>query len=256
MSESGVLFSADAAARVAAAVRWQENWPQSRRPLRARGPGPSAEIFTARLTSGTPDANGLYPALITQRQPDGTYVDFAAVHVAPLNGETLMDGIRYAVKGVDPSYDPDPAYQVVGNVLSFIGASYCLLSAVTITQSVLTGVTWDYQLYDTSGFVQAPSPDIIVPLTGHYHITAQIEWAENFFGRRTIAISSDTTIAPDLLNYVMPVTVAATSTVQQCAGTLHLDAGERVTVAVDQTSGGDLLIRDFFTTFSIEFLGP
>jgi hypothetical protein len=109
MSEPGVLFSEEAADRIADAVAWFETWPESRKPSRRHRPAPTAQTFFARLTSGTADGNGLYPAVITQRQPDGTYVDFGAVHVAPANGETLSSGMRYAVKPVDPSYSPDPA---------------------------------------------------------------------------------------------------------------------------------------------------
>jgi hypothetical protein len=59
----------------------------------------TAGQYTARITSGTPDGNGNYPAVITMY--DSTvpgWVNFAAVKVKPANGETLTNGSRYTVR--------------------------------------------------------------------------------------------------------------------------------------------------------------
>jgi hypothetical protein len=112
--ETGVLFSAEAAERIAAATKWQEHWPRSRKPTRGTPAAPGAEVFLSRVTSSSADGSGFYPGVITQRQPDGSFVDFGNISIGSLNGSPLTSGRYYYVKGVDPNYAVDPAYLVLG----------------------------------------------------------------------------------------------------------------------------------------------
>ncbi len=74
--------------------------------------GSSTEPYTARVTSGTADGNGNYPAVITDW--DGSaWVDYGVVAVKAGNGETLTSGTRYAVRPVGTPSGSAPVYVTV-----------------------------------------------------------------------------------------------------------------------------------------------
>lgn len=109
----GVILTDADFDRVAAAVRWVE---------RNRGGGaaggseaPPPAVVYARLTSGTADGSGHYPAVITVYSAvDAAWTDYSAVKVKPPNGETLTDGTRYAVRPAGTTAGGDELYATLG----------------------------------------------------------------------------------------------------------------------------------------------
>jgi hypothetical protein len=246
MSERGVLFTPEAAGRIIAATQWQENWPQSRKPTRGVPAAPKEQVFLARITSGTPDANGLYAAVITQRQPDGSYVDFGSVRVASLNGETLTQGKRYAVQAVDPNYSGAPAYQTLGGAANmataFSGAYYVQSGNQTITSSANLGTVtkilgFNSASYDTDGY--GPGDGITIPFGGYYRVTLQVAWQNSNVGSRLCNALVAGTFTPAM--DVRPAASGALEyTVQQLTFTYALSAGVSIVFNVSQDSGGNL----------------
>jgi hypothetical protein len=101
----GVAFTEELADRVIAATKWVESHRGHNPTLPHRTPwggsGP-VEIAIARITSGTVDGNGNYPAVITYpdptKTPFPTWTDLGAIKVMPLQVETLTSGVRYWVR--------------------------------------------------------------------------------------------------------------------------------------------------------------
>jgi hypothetical protein len=200
--KGGVVFDKEAAERIRAATLWQENFPQSRKPTRGVPAAPGSPVLVARVTSGTPDGNGNYPGVITQRQPDGTYQDFGTVNVVPLNGEVLMNGKRYAVVAVDPSYAGGPAFVVLGasgGATAFSGAAYAVTDGGSpVSSGVLNGkfLTFATRLYDSDNYIASPPSTMITPpKDGFYLITLSVAWQSNGTGSRQIVINPTSSFA-------------------------------------------------------------
>jgi hypothetical protein len=140
-----------------------------------------------------------------------------------------------------------------GNTSTFVGASY-YAGDESIPNNSSTPLTWSVQSFDTSGFVTAPSANIVIPQDGKYLLIAQVEWDGNGTGRRSIFISSNINPGPYPTSYVQPLP-ATYATIQQCSGMLSLVAGEIVQVSVLQDTGGSLTAINFNTLFSISLLG-
>lgn len=106
-----VVPSEDAWRRVQAAVRAHE------RPGAPAGAGARTwqEPVWARLTSGTADGSGHYPAVLTLPDAAGAWQDYSAVKVAPLNGETLSNATRYSVRPSGRTAGGDELYTVIGS---------------------------------------------------------------------------------------------------------------------------------------------
>ncbi len=110
---SGVVFTPAAADRIGRATRWVEARRQAGR--EPAGPGRGVEPVWARVTSGTADGDGYYPGVITLRAgDDGSWSDYSAVKVGPLNGETLTNAARYAVRPSGRTSAGDELYTVIG----------------------------------------------------------------------------------------------------------------------------------------------
>jgi hypothetical protein len=247
VKEGGRLFGKEAAERIADAVRWQESFPQSRKPHRGTPAAPGAQVLVARVTSGTPDANGLYAAVITQRQPGGSYTDFGAVKVAPLNGETLTSGMRYPVMAADPAYTGAPAYLVLDGASPgtvFSGGNFLADSQSIPTSPGLASTTqitsWNNAstAYDTDNYFNGGTT-FKVPITGYYRITLCVQWAANTTGSRQIFITS--VGASDLPGGdgrpAMPTSV---TWAQSLSLTSNAAAGNTFHCEVCQDSGGNL----------------
>ena len=124
---SGVVFTPAAADRIGRAVRWAEAQRQAGR--EPAGPDHGVEPVWVRLTSGTADGDGHYPGVITLYSGVAeAWSDYSAVKVAPLNGETLSNATRYAVRPSGRTPAGDELYTVIGGP-----------AAGTITVSALDG---------------------------------------------------------------------------------------------------------------------
>jgi hypothetical protein len=265
VKEGGRLFGKEAAERITDAVRWQESFPQSRKPHRSTPAAPGAQVLVARITSGTPDANGLYPAVITQRQPDGTYNDFAVVNVAPLNGETLSSGKRYAVVAADPAYAGAPAYQTLGGAASggtaFSGAYY-----VAGNQSIPTGtggtlINGFSASYDTDsygpGLLGGTTDHLTMPFSGFYHVSLLVTWDVNNTGSRLCwcHINTGGAVGADSRSAISTSIWLS----QGFSFSISLNAGQQISCLVAQDSGGNLAISPggtiFGTALCIERIG-
>lgn len=117
---SGVVFTPAAGERISRAVRWVEAQRQAGgSPL---GAGRGVEPVWVRLTSGTADGDGHYPGVITLYSGVAeAWSDYSAVKVAPLNGETLSNATRYAVRPSGRTPAGDELYTVIGTTTTAAG---------------------------------------------------------------------------------------------------------------------------------------
>lgn len=114
---SGVVFTPAAADRIGRAVRWVESRRQAGD--QPAGPGRGVEPVWVRLTSGTADGDGHYPGVITLYSGVAeAWSDYSAVKVAPLNGETLSNATRYAVRPSGRTPGGDELYTVIGTTVA------------------------------------------------------------------------------------------------------------------------------------------
>src|SRR5262245_25357287 len=178
MAEDGVVFTDRAAARVADATRWVE---QERQRL-FQQPGPAAETtaeFSFARVTGTVDASGNYPAIVTAYDPtDGTFNDYGAVRLRPANGESLTSGVRYACRAVGKK-GTDLLY-MVGAISGaaatpFSGAGVHGSTASTLSSGVSTTLSWSVEDFDTDNYFSASDrTKFFVPSTGFYAISASV----------------------------------------------------------------------------------
>lgn len=126
----GVVFTPEAGERVARAVRWVEG--QRGRPGAPAGLASVAETVWARVTSGTADGDGYYPGVVTlYAAADEAWSDYSAVKVAPLNGETLTSGTRYAVRPSGRTAAGEELYTVIGTTVAAVAATASMVKAAS-----------------------------------------------------------------------------------------------------------------------------
>lgn len=107
---AGEIFTGPAARRVAEATKWTE---------RHRG-GPTLGVqglaagdggVLVRVTSGTADADGMYPGVVALwSAPAEEWVEYAAVALKPANGEALTAGLRYPARPAGTRGDGEEVY--------------------------------------------------------------------------------------------------------------------------------------------------
>ena len=128
------------------------------------------------------------------------------------------------------------AYQ---DVLMYEGTRVTRAAAQTIPDDTETAISWDTQIFDTADVWSLASPTAIVfPYTGIYLLGAQIAWAANTTGYRSLrlvlnggdAIAVDTVDAPATLG-----TAQSVVTLWQVAAT-----SDFIEAVVRQNSGGNL----------------
>jgi hypothetical protein len=154
--------------------------------------GAGTDVFTARVTSGTVDANGAYPAVITQWDSSvGTWTDYGACKVQPTAGETLVSGTRYGVRAAGPR-GSDYVYltlPAVGGAASFSGCKLLLypsncnigntattVTAWTLASSVLTSPPVTPS--QSGSYFNAATPSFItIPSTGWYWVSWHLVWS-------------------------------------------------------------------------------
>ncbi len=182
------IFSDRLARRVIDATEQSEGyWKNARRLGRADSRAGGVEPYIARVTNGTPDAQGYYQAVITAIDPAilaPTYVDYAAVYLLPANGETLVNATRYGCRPVVGDYNATglPAYQVLqgvdtsGGGTTFVGARVTKTAANTIASggafTAFTGFSADY---DSSTFAVTGGLTVPTGSPGKYSIKAELD---------------------------------------------------------------------------------
>lgn len=109
-NSKGVLFSEDAVRRIQDAVRWVESRQQNySKPPPRRSLPQSQQSYTARVISASLDGLGYWQAVVTVFDPTvSTWSDYAQIHLATPNGETLTNGDRYSCKPIGPASDGVP----------------------------------------------------------------------------------------------------------------------------------------------------
>ena len=150
---AGVIFTEKAGDRIADTVRWVEG-ERGRRPGGPTGGG--LEPTFVRVTSSTADGNGNYPGVITVRDHAGSWQDYSAVKLKPLNAESLTSGTRYGCRGVGfapggeelytplaggggtlpPDAAPNVARGLVTNDTQSLGGRKTFVSRVTVSQEL------------------------------------------------------------------------------------------------------------------------
>jgi hypothetical protein len=241
-----VLFGKGAAARVADAVRWQESYPQSRKPTRGVPAAPGRPVLWARITGSEPDANGFYVGVITQRNPDGSYTDFPdEIAVQPINDEALASGSRYSVQAVDPNYANGAAFQVVGGGIGggFLGAGGRIAGNQTLTtgnMTVLNPIALDFVTdvqYQLNAGGQA---NLNISFDGWYRLEMQVTFDTNATGIRRLEITNESVSPAQRLVEATCVPVSGNYTVLYCARTVFLQNSNDLFYSAYQNSGGNL----------------
>lgn len=130
------------------------------------------------------------------------------------------------------------------------GARVTRASAESVPNSTSTDVTFDST--DFGHGVTTAANALGIQRGGTYLVTAGVVWAPNGTGARSAVISDN---EGSVVGDVRPA-VSTLNTVQSLATVVHLDSGDLVSLAVDQSSGGPLSIAaDDRSYLSVEFLG-
>jgi hypothetical protein len=109
--------------------------------------------------------------------------------------------------------------------------------ARSVPNGALTTLPVDEVSYDPSGMRTVSAPDYLTaPRTGTYVFSASVAWSANATGFRKVEMDTDTAS----LGYAVAPPNSGAQLAQNVAGIAHLNAGERVHIAVLQTSGGNL----------------
>jgi hypothetical protein len=127
-----------------------------------------------------------------------------------------------------------------------------------IANSDQTALTpWNGTLnYNDDGLFdnQAGVTEMKAPIAGVYEVNGGAEWVANSTGQRFLAVQVNNSCC-----YAASEVGAASSgeTIQNVSDTLHLNAGDEVTLAVSQNSGGTLDLADTNGTFiAMHWVGP
>jgi len=177
-NDGPVLVDGDDFGRIRDAVRRAESYPQNSRRLPSAAGGAGVQSwYTARLTSGTADANGYYPAVITVYDTvAAAWTDYTAVFVLPLSGEGLTNATRYSVRPIGP-YSTGQAFQVQEGIRppAFSGAAVHgntesgVGYGTAVSGGILTGLTWNVADWDSGGYSNVSNEDrLTAPVTGYY----------------------------------------------------------------------------------------
>jgi hypothetical protein len=109
--------------------------------------------------------------------------------------------------------------------------------ALSVVTDVLSTLPVNHVAYDPSGMRTASAPNYLtVSKAGTYVFSASVGWGADAAGFRKVELDSDT----DGLGYVVAPPSTGSQLAQNVSGIAHLNAGERVHIAVLQTSGGNL----------------
>jgi len=124
--------------------------------------------------------------------------------------------------------------------------------------STLVPLTWETAIYDTDGFYNPATPDLItVPVSGVYVVSGGVRWATNNLGTRFMAIcingtggcTVDTNIAVSQYATNDDPGIGSTRLTQMSTTTqAKFTAGDVVQIVVVQNSGGPLNVDQWAAT--------
>jgi len=271
------LLSGRAADRIIRAVKTVEG----ERGHSKHGPADGNNILEptwVRVTSGTVDANGNYPAIVTDYDPTtDTWVDYGACKLQAANGETLISGTRYDARCTGILDDELLYTTVSGSGAGATAFSGCkVFIGTTSGIQYLTGgsllVPWQDEAWDTDGYHDNWNnpQQLVVPAEGWYEVGVHVRLGfggVNCISYLTIIEGGTNIIAID--SRIYNDAIAGGTAVDQVADLLAVTRvkipvsaiGTAYTVAVYNTSGITPLIdyagpSNYRACFWIEKLGP
>jgi hypothetical protein len=112
--------------------------------------------------------------------------------------------------------------------------------------------------YDNSNMFDFATSEsnVVVPLTGRYMVSAEVRWASNAIGTRTLNIHGP---AGRIVTSASQDAVAEPTQTKQTVSTVaHFAADDALFASAGQSSGGDLLIQGSLdqVSFTVTYLGP
>ncbi|MCU0280649.1 MAG: hypothetical protein MUE66_02200 [Acidimicrobiia bacterium] len=112
---------------------------------------------------------------------------------------------------------------------------------VAVASNVPYVAVFDTERFDTGGMwrglqSQGAEDEVVVPVSGRYQVQAHVSWTTNGAGTRFLSIRRN----GDIVAVTSARPAAEDSTVMQVQGLVALSAGDRLSVAATQTSGGPL----------------
>lgn len=129
--------------------------------------------------------------------------------------------------------------------ISIVGARIYNSGTLSVLHNTATDVTFDSIDFDTAGMANLGSNSRILTCTvaGYYSVNAQVDYLENVYGRRSIALMlngyysvlSGTFVGSMLLPVMAQGDIPLTAT-----AVVHLSPGDFLSVGTRQTSGGTL----------------
>lgn len=113
MADSPRVFDAKSAQRIADATRWVERQRGQVAPVTSGGVQTTSPTWV-RVTSSTPDGDGLYPGVVClYSASEEDWQEYSAVKVRGANGEGLVSGVRYPARPAGRTGDGDELFAVL-----------------------------------------------------------------------------------------------------------------------------------------------
>lgn len=113
MAGQGRVFDARSAQRIADATRWVEQHRGRISGVTSGSEQTTAPIWV-RVTSSTPDGDGLYPGVVCLYSASGEdWQEYSTVKVRGANGEGLVSGVRYPARPSGRTGDGDELFTVL-----------------------------------------------------------------------------------------------------------------------------------------------
>jgi hypothetical protein len=127
---------------------------------------------------------------------------------------------------------------------------------IPIANNSQTPLQWSNVTFDIDGVYNNNSnvATLQAPIAGVYQIDGGVEWTSNGVGQRFVGIDVDGGCC-DAASWVNATNGA--DTIQSVTDLLELGAGDQVTLAVIQTSGGNLSLKDTNGSYlAMHWVGP
>ena len=160
MADSPRVFDAKSAQRIADATRWVERQRGQVPPVTSGGVQTTSPTWV-RVTSSTPDGDGLHPGVVClYSASEEDWQEYSAVKVRGANGEGLVSGVRYPARPSGRTGDGDELFtvlQAIGDSLTVADASYTPeVAGVTVLGFVDAGLYSGFRITPsvTPGYVQ------------------------------------------------------------------------------------------------------
>lgn len=164
----GVLVGADDFRRIGRVVRWVESsGMRVGRGEGGRAPGQAQEVYTVRITGAA--VSGVYPGVIVDLNPAGTYTDYGVVGVRAVSG-TLTSGDRVRAT---PAYEDDAGVLVLETLADADGYPYATPTVDGIVSTVTQEFGGEKYFVDATTFLDGaefgiPASVLTGKVTSHY----------------------------------------------------------------------------------------